>query len=475
MSASVFYALLTVIALTAIPYGAAEPWWKALADCSIFAIAALALAGELAGERAAKRAGELAGGFETERTARPQKHYRQLLLPLFALIAFALIQTVPFSGPSTIAGVSFSRTISADAFQTQLFVIHLLALIAAGVLIVRYTSSTQRLTYLIQTIIIVGLLSAAFGLWRQAAQHTVGFVLPYLRPGLGYGQFINSNHFAFLIEMTLGLTLGIVVCRGVSGARLILYLLAAMPMWAALVLANSRGALISMICQAVFLAALFVSERVSDKSIVWMESSRVRRAVLQLVLIATLLAGAIATVVVVGGDPLAGRIDSLSIEFDRKTAETYTLRQNVWSATWDLIKDHPFAGVGFGGYWIAIAKYHHASGETTPQQAHSDYLELLASGGVIGISIGVWFLIIFTRTAYRRIRAADKKFRAVKLGAVAGLIAISIHSLVDFGLHIPINALICVALMALVVMDQGKLKHEFGPSDDDKLLSSLSS
>jgi len=256
--------------------------------------------------------------------------------------------------------------------------------------------------------------------------------------------------------MALGLTLGIAFCRGVSGARLAFYLLGAVPMWVALVLANSRGGLISILCQLAFLAVLLVSHRAGKETVAKRSFSRVQRVGPQVVLVATLLIGAVATVVVVGGDPLAGRIDSLSVEFDRKTAESFALRQNIWRATWELIKDHPVSGVGFGGYWIAITRYHRASGETTPQQAHSDYLELLASGGLIGVSIGIWFIVMFVRAAYRKLRAADRYLRAVKLGALAGILTIAIHSLVDFGLHIPVNALVCTALVALVIADVGK-------------------
>src|SRR6185369_3482466 len=111
---------------------------------------------------------------------------------------------------------------------------------------------------------------------------------------------------------------------------------------------------------------------------------------------------------------------------------------------------HPIAGVGFGGYWIAISKYHHASGDTTPQQAHNDYLELLASGGLIALAIGIWFIIAFVGLARGALRNADPPGQAVILGAMTGILTVSVHSLVDFGLHITINALVFTALIGLV-------------------------
>ena len=120
--------------------------------------------------------------------------------------------------------------------------------------------------------------------------------------------------------------------------------------------------------------------------------------------------------------------------------------------TWEMIKDHPIVGVGFGGYWIAITKYHKASGEVTPQEAHNDYLELLSSGGLIGVAIGLWFILGFGKSVLTRLRYGDPLLSALSIGALAGIFAVAIHSIVDFGLHITINALLFVTLMVIATV-----------------------
>jgi O-antigen ligase len=285
---------------------------------------------------------------------------------------------------------------------------------------------------------------------RQFTQQHIGFVLPHLKPGFGYAQFINSNHFAFLIEMALGLSLGIVVMRGVSGRRRLLFLLAALVMGLAVVRVNSRGGIVSMLSQVVLLGVLVISDRnaIARRRTI----SPVKRWALSASLILVLLVGAGITVLFVGGDPLAGRIDTLSIELNRQTAQTYTLRRNIWQATWALIKDHPVAGVGFSGYWIAIPRYHNAAGDTTPQQAHNDYLELMASGGAIGVAIALWFVATFVAVARSAINQSNRLQRAVTAGAIVGMVTVLIHSFVDFGLHVPINAVVFTAFVAFVAM-----------------------
>ncbi len=444
LDAIVFYSLLVVIALVAIPYGAAEPWWKSLFQCVVFALAGLSMAGKL-----------LAGDSIVNKYSRSDY---QLLWPVLALIAFAGLQTFSLPGRSA--------TLSADPFQTRQFIVQLFALAVVGWLLITHTTGRRRLRYLVEVVIAVATITAIFGLWRQASQRSPGFVLPHLLPGYGYAQFINANHFAFLMEMALGLALGIVVCRGVTGKRLAIYLAAAVPMWIAVVLSNSRGGILSILCQVLFLALLSGVGRTSGE----VEDRRrgfasglvraSRSLAARVVLVTTLLAGAITTVVLVGGDPLAGKVESIAVELDRKTADVYTLRPSIWRATWKLIKDNPVAGVGFGGYWIAITKYHVASGETTPQEAHNEYLELLASGGVIGVAIGVWFTVALISTARGRLRNADPYHRAVKLGALAGIFTVAVHSLVDFGLHITINALVFTVLVSIIAVNGAKLEAE---------------
>lgn len=500
LEAIVFYSLLAVIALAAIPYGTVQPWWKSLCQCLVFVLASLYVVAQLL-KSAAPR---FSFGFS-----------RRLLWPVLALLAFAFLQTLslPVTLRFLLAPTDQRATLSADVLQTRQFVVQVLLLVVVGWLLIRLVNSRGRLQRLVELVIGIGTASALFGLWRQASQQGTGFVLPHLRAGFGYAQFINANHFAFLMELALGLTLGIVVCRGVKGRRLAIYLIAALPMWIALVLANSRGGILSLLCQVLFLALLFGAgrdayetgrdsheterhgERETKKASGKLAGRLLhasRTVAARGVLVAALLAAAVTTVVLVGGDPLVGRVDSLAVELDRNVADSYTLRPAIWRATWGMIKDHPIAGVGFGGYWIAITKYHAASGETTPQEAHNDYLELLASGGVIGLAIGCWFVFALVKTAREKLRGKEETAkgkaergrgkgeggrgegegamgkgettvddgrgwanfaRAATIGALVGILTVAVHSLVDFGLHITINALVFTVLIALVAMN----------------------
>jgi putative inorganic carbon (HCO3(-)) transporter len=126
---------------------------------------------------------------------------------------------------------------------------------------------------------------------------------------------------------------------------------------------------------------------------------------------------------------------------------------DIWRATVELIKDHPLVGVGFGGYWTAIPQYHNASGAYTPQQAHNDYLEIMASGGVIGFALFLWFVVLLLNRARKVLLDGDPLRRAACLGAVVALFGVAVHSLFDFGLHITINSALFVALVVIATVE----------------------
>jgi len=224
----IFASLLALFALLAIPYGAVEPWWESIFECAVFALTALGII-----------EGLLSGNWRVS-------GYR-LLAPLLALIILAFLQS--------------QSSVSADPYETRRFAFKLLALTLTGVLLRSHISNRRRLGSLIHMVIMVGVASAIFGIVRQTTQHDAaraeGFFLHYLRPGEGYAQFINRNHFAFLMEMAFGLALGLVAGAGARRDRALIYIAAMIPLLTGLALSNSRGGVGSLLGQAILLALMF--------------------------------------------------------------------------------------------------------------------------------------------------------------------------------------------------------------------------
>ena len=439
---AIFGALLALIVLVAIPYGTVEPWWEAVFECAIFGLGALWLIDGL-----------FRGIWHLPAPS--------MLVPLLALAAYAFLQTLPVWHASTgAAGIEGDawRALSADPYGTRRFVDKLLALILAGALFHRYTSSQRRLRALIYVIIGVGVASALFGIVRQATQRSPGYILPLLGYDYReYAQFISRNHFAFLMEMVFGLVLGLLVGRGVRRERVLIYLALLLPVWTALVLANSRGGILSMFGQLIFTALLFTGTRTFMESFSQRSDTRGRlwrfmgSLTARVLLVACLVVAVAVGMVWMGGDPLVSRLETVSGEVRTASdgSREGARRAEMWRATWNLIKANPITGVGFGAYWTAIPEYHDASGKSVPQEAHNDYLELVASGGLIGAALAAWWVGAFVRRARQTLRSTTGFRRAAGIGALIGISGVAIHSLVDFGLHITINALIFVALVVI--------------------------
>jgi O-antigen ligase len=350
---------------------------------------------------------------------------------------------------------------SADPYGTRLVAIKLFALITAGVLLTNYTSTIGRLRTLIYVVIGVALASALFGILRTNLQQGPGFLLPYLKTdGQSFGQFINKNHFALLMEMSLGLSLGLLFVEAGRHRRMLLLLVVTVVLWVALVYSNSRGGIVASLCQLLFIGLFLdpvrhlTEERVTST---WHRFQNLTgglavRAFLIVCLVALFAYG----VAWIGGEPVVNNFEMAATDFSQQATYNHsnTSRTAMWATTWRLIKDHPLAGLGFGGYWIGVTKYHDASGEMTPQQAHNDYLELLASGGVVGGALVLWFSVAFLRRSRESLRSPDPFRRAACLGALTGIFGVAIHSFVDFGLHITINALVLTALIIIATVNR---------------------
>jgi O-antigen ligase len=442
----IFSGLIVIIVLTAIPYGSSESWSRSLFESAVFVLAFLWIVHGL-----------IYGSWRIGNS--------RLIAPMVGLLVLAVVQSLAWWRVE-LAGEKFWFALSSDPFESRIFAFRIAALILVLVLVVRFTSSAKRLGILVQAIIVVALVSALFGIARQATQHGPigpGFVLSRLVFGQGYAQFTNRNHFAFLMEMTLGLVIGVALMQRARLDRLLVYLSMAVLMGAAVVLSRSRGGVLAIAVQIIFAGLLFVNFKTSMSGSVAAGGRWVRwtRSILvTTVIAAALLVMVVAGVAWLGGDQLSTGVETATAEMARAdpTEEHQGVRRrDIWHATWSMFKAHPIAGAGLGGFWAEVPAFHVASGASTPQQAHNDYLELLASAGIAGAALLIWFAVALIREARQSVRTSEGFQRAVSLGAIIGLVGVSVHSIVDFGLHITINALVFVVLLAILSL------KPFGP------------
>jgi O-antigen ligase len=427
-------ALVALIPLVAIPYGASEPWWEAAFQCSVFVLGALWILNGML-----NRSWPVGG--------------RSMLWPLLVLSIYVCLQVTPW-GRELGIGFGGASSLSADPIAGRHFLFALLALATFGLLLRQHTTSRLRLSRLLYVVIGVGILSAFFGLLRMILEKSGSdLTVLGLAPTDGFGQFFNRNHFAMMINMTLGLDLGLIVGGGVRRQQLPLHLGILMLLAITIIFTTSRGGIFTMMVLVLSLTALFIYRRS------WMERRgvplgsiwrRVGKAALTLVLLVFVTVALGVGVATLGGDPLESRLDKLPGELtEQADPRENSRRADVWQATLRLIQANKLTGVGFGAYQAAIPAYHDASGAAVPETAINGYLNLLAGGGLIGCALFAWFAISVGWTIRKEPRPKGSFLSAARIGALAGLFSVVSHSLVDSGLHVPINAMIFCALIVI--------------------------
>jgi O-antigen ligase len=281
-----------------------------------------------------------------------------------------------------------------------------------------------------------------YGAWQYAtADNTVwGFARAENYVRRASGSYACPNHFAGFLELLLPVALALVIAGRVKPLGRILLGYAVLAMAAGIFLTFSRGGWLAAGCGLAFVLLALARNR----DYRW-----------------PALVGLL--VLLVGGGALAVRTQfmqqRLRAAADLNTGERNT-RINIWRAAVAMWKDHPWLGVGPAHFNERFKQYRTFWAHGEPERAHNDYLDALADWGVAGAGLAAipWFLLAYgiVRTL-RQVRrdSGDLEVRrsgryALVLGATGGFVALGVHSLTDFNLHIPANALVTVTLMGFV-------------------------
>ena len=273
--------------------------------------------------------------------------------------------------------------------------------------------------------------------------------------GDGFAQFINRNHFAFLMEMTLGLLVGVQLkFRLPNIYRPVIWLMTGI-MLVAVIMSQSRGGIFSVLGIGIFAIFLIVNSR--SPAIATSDSKEVRsistsgflrsnKILLTLTCIVVFLSISVFMIAFVGGDPVVTRIERLQNEIQERPENRFR-RLDIWKATLELIKTRPVAGSGFGAYPVAITPFDQSSGRMTLQQAHDEYLDLVANGGFVAFGMMMLFLVLVFRRASVQLNSKDPFRSAVCFGAILGIVGVLLHNTVDYGLRTTVNAFVFIVLI----------------------------
>ena len=253
-----------------------------------------------------------------------------------------------------------------------------------------------------------------------------------------FGPYANRNHFAGFAELITPFALVPIVLGKVRRERLFLVALFVLVPIVALVLSASRGGIVSFSLEMVILFLLLLVRRVQTK---------------HMLAGGTVVLAAILAVSWIGVQQVIERFKGIST-FEVSAGKRTSMQRD----TWHLFLDHPIFGTGLGTFQTVFPPYDSLYDGKIANHAHNDYLEALAETGLLGGLCCACFLAVLFLGSLKVWSEPGVAFGPVL--NLAGLVACSgiiVHSLVDFNLHIPANALLyfVCAHVATVRLESG--------------------
>jgi len=123
-----------------------------------------------------------------------------------------------------------------------------------------------------------------------------------------------------------------------------------------------------------------------------------------------------------------------------------------WQATLDQFHVAPLFGTGSGTHLFYGRLFRRPQIQADPVHSHGDYLELLAEYGIAGATGLGLLLVAHLRSGFRAFNFLARRLRnsypqksntlALNIGVLCAVFGLMAHSVVDFNMHIPANALV---------------------------------
>ena len=128
-------------------------------------------------------------------------------------------------------------------------------------------------------------------------------------------------------------------------------------------------------------------------------------------------------------------------------------RLDAWRDGWQVVRDFPLTGTGVNTYSDSMLFYQTRNRNFHLAQAHNDYLQVLAEGGLLVAIPAAIAAIVLVVAIRRNLRAAHGEARGywIRAGAAFGMLSVAVQEVFEFSLQIPANTLIFSTLAAIAL------------------------
>jgi len=248
-----------------------------------------------------------------------------------------------------------------------------------------------------------------------------------------YGPYVNHNHYAGLMELLIPIPLVASLTSFLQGRDKILAASAAALMAGTIFLSGSRGGMLALVVEiGVMIGVLTLQKRGAKSGLI-------------LGAFLVILFGLIAWI---GGGEIASRLGTIGSEARHELDGG--MRLGIDRDGLRMFAHRPFLGWGLGTFPVIYPEFRSFSTTFFVNEAHNDYVQLIAEMGIAGFAVMIWFLVAFYRGAARKWKNWEVSANgALALAALLGCTGILVHSFLDFNLQIPANAALFYTLAAL--------------------------
>ncbi len=390
-----------LIAFTVLAFGGVEPWGQAILEIGAAVLFVL-------------------WGILAIRQGEAEIHWNWLYLPFLGLGAFAFVQ--------------YASGISVYPYLTEIELLKWGAYVLLVFLTRESFQTVDQVKSFVWFLVVFGFAVSLFGVVQYFTYHGKLYWSIPLKAGSPFGPYVNRDDYAGFVELTAPLGIALLMFRAWRREHLTLLLLFTIVPIGAAILSASRGGIIGLFFELVLLTFLSRARQIGKR---------------QLLGVAALALVAGSFTVWLGVSEAIQRFEQLipsEMAPDSRVA--------MYHDTWHIVVHHPWVGTGLGTLIAVYPRYASFYDGLVVDHAHNDYLELLADTGLAGGFCGLAFIVVLFWRGLTNVRSAgDRWRRAIFAGSLVACAGLLLHSLVDFNLHIPANALLFLLLASLATSE----------------------
>ncbi len=371
----------------------------------------------------------------------------EIISPNTVILKDKLLSDISNSGNTEFMSISFYR---AAGIHDLRFV-----LAAAGIffVVINTFRKPEQIKKLLTVIVIIGSTIAFITIGQNLAGNGKIYWLISTPNSQGYsGPFVNHSHYGQFMNLVIGASLALLLIKlherftgeGVTTSAVFDFLgsHSSRKIWALIGLiaicittvfiSLTRGGIISMLLAGAF-SALILAKSKAIKGHGWLFT------------VITLFA--FCCILYVGFDAVCNRLATLR-NLQQENSSRIQILKDI-AVAW---KQFPLLGTGLGTHKYVYPMFDRSHIVALATHAENEYAQVLEETGSLGLIALVTLGVMVWRSYFKAIKTQKHPLNVGVFGLGFGLLAILIHSMTDFGQHIPANGLLTTIFCGLIIV-----------------------